>query len=625
MLRFVQTFLEIPPYQRIIQGIFMHHWQHYLISGLSLLFLITPAVQAAPTMALGYQPKYQADFTHFDYVNPNAPQGGHLDLYSLGNFDNLNPFILKGVPAEGIGELMVETLMTRSLDEPFSMYALLAEDISLAKDGLSVTFRLNPAAQFSDGSPVTAKDVKFSFDTLKSDAAHPRYRIYWNDIREAELIDKRTVKFHFTKKNPELHLIASELPVFSKKALAGKVFEEVVTEPLVASGPYILEDYEKGKNITFKKNPDYWAEDLNSRRGMFNFETITIKYYKDSSIALEALKSGEFDVMTAYNSKQWARDYIGPQFDSGDIVKKEFPHKNNSGMQAFVFNLRKPIFQDIRVRKAINLAFDFQWANKNLFYGQYERCDSYFSNTRLAAQGLPTEAELALLKPLQEKYPEHFPDKALTEVWQPVSTTPPHSLRGNLRQAKKLLDEAGWQLKDGVLQKDGRQLRFHVMIFQSAFARILAPFEHNLRKLGIEMTYRTVDRALYQRRIEAFEFDMAVTIFSQSMSPGNELMFMWHSSSADKEGSENLIGLQNPVVDALIEKVIYAPDREALVTAVHALDRVMLFGEYVVPNWYSDVHRVAFWNQVEYPQQLPLHYLAPSWILSHWWAKSQEK
>ena len=584
-----------------------------------LLVTLQPLVHASPSAALGYQPKYKENFSHFDYVNPDAPKGGELVLSWIGSFDSFNPFLLKSITATGARDLMFDTLMTKSLDEPFSMYGLLAEDIHLADDNLSVTFRLNPKATFSDGSPVTAEDVKFSFDTLKQDEeAHPLFRLYWADIQHAEVINKRTIQFKFTKVNPELYLVVGEVPVFSKKAMEGKKLSDFVIKPLLASGPYTVEKYKEGKFVTYRRNPDYWAKDLNTKRGMHNFEQVTFKYYKESNIALEALKSGEFDFMTVYNSKEWAREYVGPKFDSGEIVKNELAHKNNAGMQGFVFNLRNPLFQDIRVRKAINLAFDFEWANKNLFYDQYERCNSYFSNSELAATGLPSEEELALLMPFKDQLPEEL----FTQVWQPVSTTKPNSLRKNLRTAQKLLDEAGWQLKEGVLKnKEGLELNFEVLLVQKGFERIIAPFAHNLEKLGIKIDYRTVDMALYQQRVESFEFDMVVTVFGQSQSPGNELMNMWHSTAADQNGTDNIFGLKNKVVDALIEKVIYAPDRHSLVTAARALDRVMLFGEYIVPNWYIGVHRIAYWDKFGKPEKLPLYYLSTDWMLTTWWKK----
>ena len=566
---------------------------------------------AGHAQAMGYSPKYSDGFSNFDYVNPEAPRGGELVLSAFGSFDSLNPYVLKGLAADGLGQMMFETLMASSWDEPFSQYGLLADDAELAKDGLSVTFRLNPQARFYDGSPVTPEDVKFSFDTLKGKKAHPQYRIYWADLSRAVVVDERHIRFEFARVNPELHMIAGQIPIFSRTWIGERDFDSVVLDLPVTSGPYLIDKYELGKYITFRRNPDYWAKDLNVRRGMFNFEKVTFKYYRDSTVALEAFKAGEFEFISVFNSKQWARDYVGTKFDSGQILKDELKHSNNAGMQGFVFNIRRPKFQNKRVRRAITLAMDFEWSNRKLFYNQYERCDSYFSNSELASTGLPAGDELALLEP----YRDALPEELFSSEWLPPTTMPPHNLRANLRQAKRLLAEAGWSYRDGALRNaNGEPFRFEVMLSQKGFERILAPFARNLGKLGIEVEYRTVDVALYQRRADTFDFDMMVTVFGQSQSPGNELISMFHSSTADQEGSRNLAGISDPVVDAMIEKVIYAEDRKALVTAVHALDRVLLNGEYLVPNWYIGVHRIAYWDRFEFPEKLPLYYNATEWL-----------
>lgn len=589
---------------------------HLFLLVLALWLLPLPRVGAAPAQALGYEPKYPPGFAHFDYVDTLAPKGGHLTLPALGSFDSLNPFTLKGIAADGAEDLLFETLMVPSLDEPFSQYGLLAEDAQLAADGLSVTFRLNPAARFLDGTPVTADDVKFSFDTLKSQQAHPRYRLYWSDIERAVVVDGRTLRYEFARVNPELHMIAGQIPVFARRWVEGRPFDKMALEQPVASGPYLIERYDLGNSITFVRNPDYWAKDLNVRRGMFNFERVTFKYYRDTTVALEAFKAGEFDFIAVSNSKEWARDYVGEKFDSGQIRKETLRHRNNAGMQGFVFNLRRSLFQDKRVRRAIVLALDFEWANRKLFYGQYNRCNSFFSNSELATQGLPAGAELALL----EKYRDRLPPEVFSGLWSPPSTDGPLGLRGNLRQAKALLEEAGWRFRDGALRdKDGRPLRFEVMLGQKGFERIVAPFARNLAKLGIEASYRVVDAAIYQRRTDTFDFDMTVEVFPQSQSPGNELRDMFHSQAAQREGSQNSPGIADPVVDALVDEVIYAKDRAALVTAVRALDRVLLNGEYLVPNWYIPYHRVAFRNRFAHPQTLPLYYNPTAWMLSTWW------
>jgi len=578
------------------------------------------SVLAAPFVALGYTPKYPPGFHHFDYLNPNAPRGGDLILSAFGNFDSFNPYQLKGIPAAGLSELVFESLMEQSLDEPYSLYAHLAEDIEIAPNRLSVTFRISPKARFSNGAPVTAQDVQFSFETLTGKLAHPRYRFYWADIRRAIALDARRVRFEFAKVNPELHLIAAQMPVFARAWVGDKPFDKMSTVLPIGSGPYVVESYDLGKRVSYARNPQYWAKEHNTRRGMFNFDRIVFKYYKDETVRHEAFKAGEFEFLFENNSKKWARDYTGPQFDSGQIRRTELKHSNNAGMQGFVFNLRRPLFQDIRVRQAIGLALDFDWSNRNLFYNQYTRCYSYFSNSDLAATGLPGADEIELLAPFRKQLPR----AVFTEAWKPPSTQSADGLRANLRRARDLLTEAGWNLKGGVLQNNkGERLEFEIMLVsvQKGFERIIAPFARNLAKLGIDLRYRTVDSALYQRRTDTFDFDMIVESFGQSQSPGNELVGLWHSSTADQEGANNVMGLKNPVVDALIQKVIYAPDRKHLVTAARALDRVLLHGEYVVPNWFIATHRVAYWDRFGIPAQTPLYYGAESWMLRSWWKK----
>lgn len=590
--------------------------RHLLLTLLIVALVFVNGAQAASSQAMGYVPKYVDGFDHFDYVNPDAPKGGELVLSGFGSYDKFNPYTLKGLPADGLG-LMFESLMTKSLDEPFSQYGLLAEGVELSKDKLSVVFTLRREARFNDGSPVTASDVKFSFDTLKSDKAHPMYRFYYADILRAVVVNERTVRFEFARINPELHLIAGEIPIFSSKWLAGKPFDKVSLEMPLSSGPYLIEKYDLGKNITYRRNPDYWGSKLNVRRGMYNFERVTYKYYRDNTVALEAFKAGEFEFILENNSKKWARDYVGPKFRKGLITKTQLKHFNNAGIQGFVYNLRRPLFQDRRVRKAISLALDFEWSNRQLFYNQYEQCYSYFSNSELASSGIPQGDELALLEPFRNK----LPPELFTTEWHPASTAPPSSLRQNLRKAKALLESAGWHYRDGALRNaDGEAFQFEVILVERGFERILAPFARNLGKLGIHVDYRTVDPALYKRRTDEFDFDMVVSGFGESQSPGNELMQMFHSSSADKKGTRNLFGLNDPVVDAMVEKVIYAKDRGALITSVHALDRVLLWGEYLVPHWFIGTHRVAYWNgHFGQPKRLPLYYSAEELVLSTWW------
>ena len=596
----------------------MRRWLHVFFLSLScscLIQLQTTTALAVPAMGMGYEPKYPPDFRHFDYVAPNASKGGEITLSGLGTFDSLNPYLLKGLAAAGLGTLVFETLVEKSLDEPFSVYGLIAEDFYLAADGLSVTFHINPAARFSNGRRITADDVKFSFDTLMSKAAHPQFRVYYGDIESAEVIDELTVRFHFKNRNRELHMIAGDIPIFAKEWIGTQPFDKVDDARPISSGPYIVDDYERGRFIRYRRNPDYWGKDLSVRTGMYNFDTITYKYYKDSTIAHEAFKAGEFDFFYENHSRRWARSHVGPKYDSGEIQKTELQHSNNAGMQGFAINIRREKFKDVRVRRALTLAFDFEWANRQLFYKQYERCYSYFSNSELASSGLPEGEELRIL----DEYRDQLPASVFYREWSPPATNAENSLRDNLIEARDLLVEAGWTIQDGVLKNaQGEVFIIDVLLVQKGFGRIFAPFAHNLKKLGIDMKYRTVDESLYKRRLDSFDFDMVVTRFPQSVSPGNELMNMFHSQSTELEGSRNVVGIADPVVDALIEKIIDAEDREQLIIAAHALDRVMLHNEYLVPNWFIDTHRIAYRDKFKIPKTLPLYYEPVSWMLKTW-------
>ncbi len=583
----------------------------------TLIAIYSSISAAAPSAAMGYTPKYPANFKNFDYINPDAKKGGRLVLAGTGAFDSFNPFILKGVVAEGYG-LLFDTLMVSSKDEPFSKYPLIANDIELARDKLSVTFKIDPRARFNNGDKITAEDVKFSFDTIMSDQAHPQFKFIYGDVKNAQLLDDYTIRFNFKRKNSELYLILGDISVFSKKWLDTKPFDKLTEVKPVASGPYTIKEYDLGKRITYQRNKNYWAKDLPSRRGQYNFEQIQYKYFQDLVISLEAFKAGEFDFRHEYYSKLWAREHNGPNYDSGKIIKQNLPHSNNAGMQGFVFNTRQKLFKDAAVRYAITLAFDFEWSNKRLFYDQYVVNDSYFSNSELQSTGLPEGEELALLN----QYKDQLPASVFTQQWKPVTTKPPDSLRKNLRKARDILQAAGWQVKQGVLvNKKGQALKFNVLLAQKGMDRILAPFARNLAKLGIEMKYRTVDRSLYFRRLRAFDYDMVVGSFPESMSPGNELRNMFHSVSASKNGSRNYMGVNDPVVDALVEKVIASGSRDELIIASRALDRVLLHGNYLVPNWYINTHRIAYWDKFKRPENLPLYYNAEEWMISSWWFK----
>lgn len=589
----------------------------FFIITLLLITFKTSLVFAAHGISIDGKLKYPEGFSKFDYASEKAAKGGHLVMHDLGSFDKMNPYTLKGIPPAGLELLVFETLAIPSLDELFAEYGLIAKDIELAPDRLSITYTINEKAKFSDGTPITPEDIKFSLETMKSEAAHPFYQAYYQDISHAEILDSQRVRFYFHQANRELHMIASQIPVFSKKFYSEHSFNAPSLIPPMGSGPYVVEHINPGKSITYKRNPDYWAIDHPVRRGMFNYDTITYKYFKDQLVSVEAFKAGDFDFMYINIAKQWARDIKGEKFDKKEFIKETLAHKNNQGMQGFVFNTRKELFADRRIRKALCLAFDFEWANKTLFFNQYTRSNSYFSNSLLAAQGLPSDLELKYLSPFKDK----LPSEVFTTPPTAYSTTSPNSLRKNLRQAKKILTGAGWKIQDGQLvDKQGKPFEFEILLVSPSFERVIAPYVKNLQKLGVNATYRTIDPALYVRRIKSFDYDMVVNVFGQSQSPGNEQRDYWHSTSADREGSRNLIGLKDEVIDNLVEKIIYANTQDELTAACRAIDRVLWYGYYVVPNWYLDKHRIAYRNIFERPKTLPLYY-TPFHALMTWWMK----
>jgi microcin C transport system substrate-binding protein len=584
---------------------------------LAMTVLDVPGALAAHGISIDGKLKYPPDFKQFDYTSSEARKGGTLVLHDLGSFDKMNPFTLKGSAPSGLDNLVFETLAVSSLDEPFAGYGLIAKDIDLAEDRLSVVYTIDENARFSDGTAVTPEDVRFSLNTLKSEAAHPFYQAYLQDIKDAEILGNNRIRFNFARVNRELHLIASQIPVFSKKFYSEHLFDDPSMVPPVGSGPYVVDSVKPGKSITYKRNPDYWAVNHPARKGMFNFDTITYKYFRDQIVSVEAFKANEFDFMYINIAKQWARDLVGPRFESKQILKEYLPHRNNQGMQGFVFNTRKPLFQDRRVRKALGLAFDFEWANTKLFFNEYTRSASYFSNSDLAAKNLPEGLELQYLEPFKDSLPPEVFSKPLT----PFSTGAGNSMRDNLLSARKILAEAGWNVVDGQLQdKSGRVFAFEILLVSPSFERVMAGYVNNLRKLGVKASYRTIDPALYIDRLNRFDFDMTVSVFGQSQSPGNEQRDYWHSSSADRNGSRNLIGIKDSIVDQLVDRIIYAKTQEELAAACKALDRVLWYGYYVVPNWYVARHRVSFWNKFSRPEKLPLYY-NPIQALMTWWMK----
>ncbi len=557
--------------------------------------------------------KYPADFAHFDYVNPNAPKGGVLKRSSLGSFDSLNPFIIKGVPAAGIG-LIYDTLLEASSDEAFSKYGLLAKSVTRADDNSWVEFELNPKAKFHDGHPVTAEDVIFSFTTLMRDG-RPLYRAYYADIAEINQDGDHKVRFNFkTTKNGELPLIIGQIPILPKHYWQDKDFKKTTLEAPVGSGPYKVGKIDNGRSITYQRNENYWAKDLPLNVGRYNFDQIVYEYYRDGTVALEAFKAGNLNFRRENVSKFWATAYDTPAVKDGRIVKEEIKHQNPTGMQAFAFNLRRDKFKNKQVREALNLAFDFEWTNKNLFYGAYTRTSSYFSNSELASSGLPSEAELALLNPFKDQL-----DPAIfTTPFKLTVTKGDGRNRMELRQASRLLTKAGWPIVDGKrVDENGKPVEIEMLLYDTAFERIVHPFKKNLERLGIDLNIRIVDTTQYINRVRSFDFDMIVHSVGQSNSPGNEQREYWHSEYANKADSSNIIGISHPVVDALVEEMITAKDRQALITATRALDRVLLSGHYVIPHWGITAFRVAYWNNLKHPEKMPPYDLA----MDAWWSE----
>ena len=586
----------------------------------ALLLTSPPTARAATGLALHGAPKYAADFTHFDYVNPDAPKGGALRLASLGTFDSLNPFILKGVVADG-ANLVFETLMASSQDEPFSQYGWVAEDATVAPDRLSVTYTLRPQARFHDGSPITPEDVIFSFESLR-DKGHPQYRTYYRDVAKAEKIGANQVKFSFKNTtNVELPLIMGQLPVLSKKFWGGKNFAATTLDPIMGSGPYQFDTIEQGRAIAYKRVADWWAKDLPVNRGRYNFDSIRYDYYRDSTVSLEAFFAGRYDFRLENVAKNWALAYTTPAVKQGLIQRQTLKNSLPSGMQGFAFNMRRPLFQDRRVREALNYAFDFEWSNKNIAYGAYERTRSYFDNSELAARGLPSAAELKLLEPYRGK----VPDEVFTAAYNPPVTDGSGDNRANMRKAADLLREAEWTLKDGKLvNASGQPFAFEIIAAEPMFERWIQPMIRNMERLGVQVSFRTIDVSQFQNRMDSFDFDMVVSVFGQSLSPGNEQFDYWASNKADVKGGRNLIGVRDPVVDALLEKLVTAESREDLVTVCHALDRVLQWQYYVIPHWHIGSFRVASWDIFGQPKNAPPYGLAN---VDTWWidaAKAQK-
>ena len=591
-----------------------------IVAALFVSLCATPALAAHAYSQFG-DIRYPAGFPHFEWVNPNAPKGGDIDLVAplrITNFDKYNPYTLKGTAPPGIG-LVFESLLTGTMDEPTTAYGLLAEDVEVAADGLSATFRLNPAARFHDGTSVTAADVKHSFDMLMSKQAAPQYRVVFSEVKQAVVAAPRTVRFDFKSVNAELPLMVGGLPVFSRAWGAGKPFDQVVMDMPITSGPYKIGRLNFGRDITYQRDPNYWARDLNVRRGRYNFERITYKIYKDNTAQTEAFKAGEFDYLRTFSAREWARTYVGKKFDSGELIKAELPFKNAGDFQGYLFNVRREKFKDPRVREALTLAFDFEWMNRQMMYNSYTRVRGFFNNSDFEAKGLPGPDELKVLQPLKK----HLPEKVFAqEVPLPPSTNPPGSLRDNLRKARDLLAAAGWTYRDGALRNAKGEAFTLEYLDSGGGERLIAPYFQALAKLGIAGEYRRADFALIRKRLDVFDFDLFTVRVPGSEAPGAELLDRYGSQSAGTEGSSNLMGIKDPAIDALLNQAVASRTRPELIARLRALDRVLRHGHFVVPQFYSTSYRIAYRSgKFEQPKVMPQYYQAEDWVISTWWRK----
>lgn len=562
------------------------------------------AVPLYDHIALYGEAEYEPGFKNFSYVNPDAPKGGRIVMPDYGGFDSFNPFIFKGIsPATAVG-LTLDTLAVSPADDPSAAYPLLAEKFELPQDKSFVGFILNPKARFHDGTPVTADDVIFSFNSL-IEKGQPLYKMYYADVERAEKINDRHVRFYFRKgsNNRELPLILSQIGILSKADWEGKDFAKPSLKPMLGSGPYKIKNFQPGKFVVLERVKDYWAENLPTRKGFFNFDEVRFDFYQDTTVTLQALFSGNIDVREEYIAKIWVTGYNNDKVKNGQVVKEAIEHNNPAILQSFAFNIRRPKFADRRVREAIGLTFNFDWANDRLFYNQYRRLYSYFTNTGMEATGLPQGREKELLLPYKEQLPPSVFNKEFANPRHPDFK----ASRENLRRAVRLLKEAGYDFVDGKMTnlKTGEPLAFEILSNSangSSFTRVMLPFIDNLKKIGVKAVFRNLEVNIFKNRLDNFDFDMAIVSYGVSRMPGNEQREMWGSRSADAKGSYNVIGIKNPVVDALIEGLIQAQEKEDYEAHVRALDRVLLNEHYVIFQWYSPYNRVAYQNKFGHPQ-----------------------
>lgn len=551
--------------------------------------------------------KYGSDFKHFDYVNPNAPKGGTLVRGAVGTFDSLNPFIIKGISAAGVtmlySSLLHVTLMEVSHDESFSKYGYAAESLERSPDNTWIIFNLREGITFHDGSPLTAEDVVYTFNTLVK-KGQPLYKTYYGDVVKVEALNPRQVKFTFKDgENKEIPLIVGDFPILSKAYYTKHGFEKTDITPPLGSGPYRISKVEGGRSITYERVENWWGRDLPVNVGRYNFDTIRFTYYRDSGVAFEGFKSENYDLHLESSSKNWTTGYDFPAMKRGEVIRDKIKKATPAAMQSFIYNTRRAVFKDIQVREALGYAFDFEWANENLFYNLYERTKSYFDNSDLGSSGLPSPEELKILAPYRGKIPE----AVFTKEFVLPKTDGTGNNRKNLIKAKGILKRAGYGLKNGVMthQKTGTPLRFEILIVSPNFQKVIQPFVKNLKRLGVEASIRLVDTAQYTRRVQDYDFDMIMGLFPQSISPGNEQREFWNSKRADIPGTRNYPGIKDPVVDELVELVIDASTREELTQRTKALDRVLLWNHYVIPLYHLGHYLVAYYKKLEHPEKHP--------------------
>ncbi len=584
---------------------------------LFLLPLQFASAEKVHGIAMHGTPKYSNNFTHLDYVNPNAPKGGTVKFGSYGSFDNLNRVAFKGSKAAGLGYVN-DTLMRRVWDEAFSLYGLIAEKVELPEDRSSITFYLNSNATFHDGSPITRDDVLFSLETFQTKGT-PNQKKTYGKVVETQLIGNDGIKMIFeNNEDKELPLIiAGFLPIIPKKFYENLDVTKTFLDIPLGSGPYQVDSLDPGRQIKYKRVENYWAKDLPVNKGLYNFDTIIYDYYKDSNVLVEAFKVGEYDFRREYNVKRWLSEYDFKAVQNGEVILTEMNNDRPVGMNGLVMNTRRDIFNNRNVRLALSYAYDHEWINKTIYQNAYVRTDSYFDNSPLASSGLPSKNELELLN----VWKDEIPVEVFTESFTPPITDGSGNDRKNLLKAKEILEKEGWFVEDGKLVKDGKEFKFEFLIVSPSDEKIALAYQSNLKKLGITMDVRTVDSSQYQERLLSYDFDMIKRYWGVSLSPGNEQQFYWGSEVGQKDGSRNYPGINSPAVDALIEKLISATNREELTTAIHALDRVLLWGHYVVPLYHSNKDRIAYWDFFEYPDEIPLYGI----VIESWWINKDKQ